>query len=256
MAGGTLLLTIDWELEIDHSDHVREQQLDAAGLRLIELTRRLRLPATWAVADPLLSAATEQIQRAGVGHEMAVLGDRTWIGPGSGRTRLARELTRRFERARKVGIPVRALALRNVEPASVQDLLHEHQVHAVRGPAIDHASLARNAAAPGVRFGVWQAPTAWRIPAQHHWFLPGQWSIRREIRRAIRRQTVLHLAIDAPRLVSAGEPGLAAIESTLSLAATRRDAGQLSIMTLGQAAEIALRERASVPTRSILRPAA
>jgi hypothetical protein len=256
MAGGTLLISIDWELEIDHSDQIREQRLDAAGVRLLEMTRRLRIPATWAVADPFLSAATDPIQRADVGHELAVLGDRTWIGPGSGRSRLARELDRRFDRARKAGIPVTALALRNVESASVLDLLHDHGVHGVRGPALDHLSQVRKASGSGVRLGVWQAPAAWRIPAQQHWFLPGQWSVRREIRRTVRRQGTLHLTIDAPRLVDAGDPGLAAIESALTLAAARRDAGQLAILTLGHAADIALRERASVPTRSILRPAA
>ncbi len=256
MAGGTLLVSIDWELEIDHSDQAREQRLDAAGLRLIELTRRLRIPATWAVADPAISAATEQIQRADGLHELAVLGDRTWIGPGSGRTRTARELDRRIDRARKVGIPVTTLALRNVEPTGVLDLLHDHGVHGVRGPALDHMSLLRKSAGSGVRLGVWQAPAAWRLPAQQQWFLPGQWSVRREIRRTIRRQGTLHLTIDAPRLVEAGDPGLVAIESALTLAATRRDAGQLAILTLGQAAEIALRERTTVPTRSILRPAA
>jgi hypothetical protein len=256
MAGGVLLLSIDWELEIDNSDQAREQRLDAAGLQLVELTQRLRIPATWAVADPLLSAATDQILRAGVGHEIAVLGDRSWIGPGSGRNRLARELDRRFQRARKVGIPVATLSLRNVEPATMLDLLHEHHIHAVRGPASDRPSLARKIGPPTVRYGVWQAPTAWRIPARQTWWLSGGWSIRRQLRRAIRRQELLHLVVDAPRLVDAGQPGLAALESLLTLAAARRDAGQLEIVTLGQSAETALRDRASHPTRSILRPAA
>jgi hypothetical protein len=256
MAGGVLLLSIDWELEIDQSEQAREQRLDAAGQQLVELTGRLRIPATWAVADPLLSVATEAILRAGVGHEMAVLGDRTRIGPGSGRSRLARELDRRFERAHKVGIPVRTLALRNVEPAAVLDLVHDHHVQAVRGPAVDTAALARKSGSPVPRFGVWQAPAPWRIPTQPGWLVPGAWSVRRELRRAIRRQAILHLAIDAPRLVDAGAAGMAAVESVLSLAAARRDAEQLSMFTLGQLAEAALRERASVPTRSILHPAA
>jgi hypothetical protein len=256
MAGGVLAVSIDWELEIDTSDAVSERQLEAAGTQLIALTRQHAIPAVWAVADPLLSAASDEILAAGIGHEIAVLGDRTWIGPGCGRARLARELERRFERARTSGLTVSTLALRNVEPTEVLDLLHEHRVLAVRGPAIDSVSLTRKLAAPPVRFGVWQAPRAWRMPLRPLWWLGEGWSIRHALGRAVQRESLLHLAIDAPRLIQAGPEGMRMLATAFRLAAARRDAGQLEIVTLRQLAQSALKERGSAPTRSILRPAA
>jgi hypothetical protein len=253
---GVLILSVDLELEIDHSDRLLDEQLDAVRSRLVGLTQQHRIAATWAVADPLLSAATDQVLHAGVGHELAVLGDRSWIGPGYGRGRIARELDRRLGRARKAGIPVSTLALRNVEPATVLELLHEHGVTAVRGPAIDTPAAAQQHAAAQVRFGVWQAPEAWRLPVRGRWWLPASWAISRQIRRASDRGLILHLAIDAPHLVEAGPEALGVLESVLRFAAARRDAGQLRIATQRELADEALRQRESAPARSILRPAA
>lgn len=253
---GVLVLSVDLELEIDHSDRLRDEQLDAVRSRLVGLTQQHRIAATWAVADPLLSAATDQVLHAGAGHELAVLGDRSWIGPGYGRGRIARELDRRLGRARKAGIAVQALALRNVEPSSVLQLLNEHGIMAVRGPAIDAAVAVRKLAAPSVRFGLWQAPPPWQLPLVGRWWLPASWGICYEIRRTSDRESLLHLAIDAPRLVEAGPEGLNVVESVLRYAAARRDAGHLRIATVRELAEEALHQRANSHTRSILRPAA
>jgi hypothetical protein len=121
---------------------------------------------------------------------------------------------------------------------------------------VDSSSLARKLGTPLVRFGVWQAPLAWRFPLRPRWWLAEGWSIGQEIRRAIHRGACLHLAIDGPQLVDAGPEAAEVVNQVLSYVAARRDAGQLKIATLGQLADEALRNRASLPTRSILRPAA
>ncbi len=255
-ASGRVAISIDLELDIDHRDLLGEQRLDEVRGRLLALTGRLAIPVTWAVADPLLSAASDQVLAAGVGHELAVLGDRSWIEYGAGRTRLARELARRCDAPRKSGIPVATLVLRNVEQVLDLDLLLDHQVTAVRGPACDSMALVRKLPPPPIRFGIWQAPTPWRIPPHAGWWISAGWRIRREIERTIRRGRQLHLAIDAPRLIEAGDEGLTAVERTLQYVAAKRAAGWLQVATLGQLACESLKERSAVPTRSILRPAA
>ena len=92
---GTLVLSIHLELNLEDQDRRDEQRLDDIRSRLIDLTKTNGVSATWAVADPMLSVASESILSAGVGHEVAVLGDEAWLGQGCGRGRLSRELARR-----------------------------------------------------------------------------------------------------------------------------------------------------------------
>src|SRR5262245_27856959 len=106
---GTLILSIDLELDLEHHDKTIERRLDNVRSQLIAAARTSAVAATWAVADPMLSAASESIQAAGCGHEIAVLGDQAWLGPGCGRSRLARELARRFSAPRKAGISLSTL---------------------------------------------------------------------------------------------------------------------------------------------------
>lgn len=253
---GTLILSIHLELDLEDQDRRDEQRLDEIRGQLVMLTREADIPATWAVADPMLSAASESILAAGTGHELAVLGDEAWLGPGCGRTRLSRELVRRFSTPRKSGIPVNTLVLRNVSEVSDLDLLIQHGVKAISGPATTDLSNFDKTPQQPIRFGIWQPPTALRLPLDSKWWSPTTWLVRREIKRAIKKRSTLHLCIDAPRLISNDTQSLASLRSILGYAAARRTAGQLQIATVGQLAAQALRARAGVPTRSILRPAA
>src|SRR5687767_5760915 len=92
---GTLILSVDLELDWGHQEGYQHERLDEVRRRLVELMRVHALPATWAVADPALSVATESILAANSQHEIAVLGDQAWLGTGWGRIRLGRELARR-----------------------------------------------------------------------------------------------------------------------------------------------------------------
>jgi hypothetical protein len=253
---GTLILSVDLELDLDHQDLPGQERLDHVRRQLVEGMRQAGVAATWAVADPALSAATESILAADPGHEIAVLGDQAWLGPGSGRMRLNRELERRFGGARKAGIASTTLALRNVDHVVDLDLLLDHGITAVRGAAVNALRQVRRLSAPAIRYGVWQAPAAWRIPPHSGWWSPTTWSICREIKRAITLGTLVHLEIDAPRLVESTEHELTAMLRVLRFAATRRDGGKLRIETIRQVAERTLSERAALPSRSILKPAA
>ena len=252
---GTLILSVDLELDLEHQEPALQRRLDEVRRQLVALTQSHSISATWAVADPTLSAATESILAAGCGHEIAVLGDQAWLGTGCGRLRLGRELTRRFDSARRAGISVSTLALRNVEQVFDLDLLLDHGVTALRGPAIDTFAPSGKVAAPPIRFGLWQPPAARKLPPLTPWWSPATWLIRREIKRAIAQQSLLHFEIDAPRLV-AHESALGLVVSTLRYAAAKRDVGKLAIHTIGHVAAQMLAERTAAPSRSILRPAA
>jgi hypothetical protein len=253
---GTLLLSIHLELELEDQDQQAERRLDDIRRRLIDVTKSADFPATWAVADPMLSAASESILAANVGHEIAVVGDEAWLGPGCGRARLSRELVRRFSAPCRSGIAVNTLMLRNSPEVGDLDLFIAHGVMAIAAPATSEWSDLRKSPQPPTRYGIWQPPTALRLPLQGKWWSPTNWLIRREIKRAIRKRSTLHLCIDAPRLLSNSEHSLDSIAALLKYAVSKRSTGHLQIATIGQLATQALHARAGNPTRSILRPAA
>src|SRR5262245_11824898 len=252
---GTLVLSIDLELDADRHERQLERQLDLVRSELVVLTKAAAVPATWAVADPMLSAATDSILAANCGHEIAVLGDQAWLGPGCGRERLSRELARRFSAPRKAGIPVSTLALRNVQPVVDLDLLLEHGVTALSGPSIPQLSLAKKLGPSPIRFGLWQPPAAWTLPPQARWWSRPVWGLRQEIKRTIRQQSLLHLRFDAQRLVGAPARALDVIAAILGYVAAKRDAGRLAVRTISQIATETLNARAGNPSRSILRSA-
>jgi hypothetical protein len=253
---GTLILSIDLELDLEHHEALQQRRLDEIRSQLVSLTRDAAIPATWAVADPMLSAATESILSAGCGHEIAVLGDQAWLGPGCGRARLTRELTRRVTAPRIAGIPVSTIALRNVEQVADWDLLIKSGVTTICDEPVESPSLARRQGQPPLRFGIWQPPVAWRLPPRTNWWSPANWLIRGEINRAIRHQSLLHLRLDVQRLVDAPDGSADLVVSTLHYIAAQRDAGRLTVETIGRLAAQALHSRSALPSRSILRPAA
>jgi hypothetical protein len=250
---GTVVLSIDLELDLGYTGSSLTRQLDAARSQLLDLAGKWNVPATWAVADPMLSASTEPILRAGGGHEVAVLGDRAWLGTGCGHDRLARELVRRFTVPGKAGISVHTLVSRNVDPVPHLDLLVEHGVTGIAAPAAD--APAKDHRSSPLRYGLWQPPQAWRLAPDAPWWSPTAWQVRRQVQRASRQGGVLHLRIDALALVDA--PTTAPlVHWLLAYLGRARDAGRIEIATIGALAAAALAQRAGRPSRSALRPAA
>ena len=123
LAKAALSISIDLELDPQRRlvDQLRGLE-DVTG-RLAQLFSKYQVPATWAVADPAVSAATDRLVAANLAHEIAILGDRTWVGREAGRTRFAKELSRRVMRGRGAGLNVSSLLLRDVELEDNLDLL-------------------------------------------------------------------------------------------------------------------------------------
>ncbi len=253
--GSLFTLSIDLELDIHQQTEAYRQRLDDLRNNLITLLEQHQMPATWAVADPAISAATEPIFASTVPHELAVLADRTWFGAGSGRLRLRRELGRRFDRARRAGISLSTLVLRNVDEVSEVDALVEHGISAIRGPA---RPIGETVDPPrsSLRADIWHQPVAWQLPLQSAWWLPTNWSLKRRIRKAMRQHSAVHLAIDSPRLVEEDGLALGTLRELLGWLAAQQSAGHLQIATLGEIGKQFVEQHAPTPSRSILRPAA
>ena len=204
---GTLTLSVDLEFTGTHASLAEQRALDEAVGRLLTCLANHGLPATWAAADPAVSVARGKIEAASREHELAILGDASWVGRAAGRGRFARELARRVAHARSESLEVRTLVLKTELPIEHSDLAIKEGIVAVRQGG--SSSAARKAQRPlprTLRFGLWELPAAVNLPGTSRW-LPGGGGMRAaryEIDQAIADQGLAHLVIDAPLLAARG----------------------------------------------------
>mgnify|MGYP006908257136 FL=1 len=252
--GGVLTISIDLEFDVEQRLHVRHGDLGALTTRLVRLFERANLPATWAVADPAYSAATEEILASAPHHEIAILGDATWIGGHAGRTRFARELTRRITGAETRGCAVSTLAMAGSGPLALLDFLVQHRVSAVRTHASAPGGTTSTVHPQSLRFGVWNAVVSHPFPEMPRALLGDP---THRVRRAIRRLSAgenIHWAINGPAILQA-DSGLAAVERVLDLVTRQRQKAALRIETVRQLVHRISHRRTHPGATSILRKA-
>ena len=255
-------LSIDLELDPMRPGQDQPRSLEAMTDHLVRLLSHYQMSATWAVADPAISAATETLLAAEASHEIAILGDPTWVGREAGRMRFGRELARRVTRGRAAGIAISTLALRGAEEAEHLDLLVKHEICVVRGGSRE---LPRGWFAPPVlkapaplRFGLYDVPASMRLPGQSRWKLGGggRRRARRCIDHAIATRSAFHIQLDALSLAERAPLAEHALDQILRHVALRQREGTLQIATLATLAGKLAGDRTKTPTRSILQPAA
>jgi hypothetical protein len=217
------------------------------------------MAATWAVADPAVSAARARIAAARGGHELAILGDASWVGREAGRGRFARELARRTARARELGVAIDTLVLKSVLPIDHCDLAIKEGIVAARHLSAPHLARSTGRLQPRtLRFGLWGFPVSIALPGTSRW-LPGGGGTRAArlaVDEAAGGQGMVQLTIDAPRLAARGAPAVRVLIRVLEHIERRRRHGLVEVTTLGATARKLAGENRGEPSRSILRPAA
>jgi len=253
---GVAHFVVSVELDAHADDHTVEHHCELAKVTkaLIETFNSYRLPATWGVSDPAFSAATALVMRSNVAHEIAILGDSTWVGATAGRTRFARELERRVTKARSVGIEATSLIPRVEAVDEYIDLVVKQEIRGVSG--VEEELRNRQPQSPrALHYGVWELPVAIRLPEQTPRFL-AKWSLKRLMRRAAADGATFHLQIDAPSLAVDANRGLKIVEALAQQIAEWKKRGMLCVETLGAAARRLAVVPTASPQRSILRCAA
>jgi hypothetical protein len=250
---GSLLLTVELDPVADGQSLQRHRGLAQLTSRLADLFSVHRLPATWAVGDPAQSAATSTVLLSGVGHEMAVLGDPTWLGPTAGRTRFARELARRVTQARRTNIEITTLVPRVAPIDQDIDLVVKLGINAVAGVGQPMGRRFQLPPTRALHYGVWELPVSAKIPVASSWLISGGRSLLRQIRRAARDSAMFQLVIDAPAIEQLDPKAEKTIAWLLQRVAQLRDRGILCVETLGAAAARLSDVPARSPQQSILR---
>jgi hypothetical protein len=235
--------------------NVEHQSLAKLTRELIELMESHRLPATWAVNDPAHSAATPHILRSVLDHEMAILGDTNWLGPTAGRTRFARELTRRVSQARFAGMQMTSLVPRVASVKRHIDLVLKQHITAIAGVPVPDIAL-QSTCPHALHYGLWELPENGRLPVPGRWWTSGKRAVLRQIRRATAVASRYHLVIDGPALLDAGPGATKVADWLMHRIAEMRNRGLIEVETLGAAAARLSTVRTATPQQSILRRAA
>lgn len=250
--GAAVSLSIDLELAIGRQTSQGQQRLEAVTAGLVELLDHQGISATWGVSNPALSAAREMILAAKSRQEVAVLGERFWLGDGTSPSRLAQEFQRRFEGARRTGLVVSTLVLRQAAEHLDLNLLLGHGITAVRGPAVAasaHAALTRGGA---MRYGLWQVESPILIPLSGSWWQAEPWAFRQLLKNAALREMPLNLVLDAGKMAELSDLGLPVMAAVIRKLGQMQNNEQLRFETLGELSRYHLSRRASQPSRSVL----
>jgi hypothetical protein len=193
-------------------------------------------------------------------HEIAILGDRSWVGREAGRSRFARELARRATRGRAAGLEISTLLLRDAELDDHLDLVVKQGVSAIAGqpPVRRQSWLARpQTAVMQLRFGLYRFATQAAVPDKSSWFSLGAGRrARRAIDAAIAHHDVCHLHFDSLAIAAEGRPAIRRIQRLLGHVQRRSEQGGLWLGTLAATVNRLSGGQQSTPARSILRPAA
>ena len=245
MGSGIFGLSVDVSSSYTQGSPTRGSQSELAGL--LSMLHRLQIPATFATPTPGCDGFFEPIRDEPVRHELAILADESWVGPGVGRTKFARELASRVESAKLSGASVHTLAINGAELTENLDLLVKHQISVVR------SSANRGFEPQSLRFGVWQAPVSFTLPSTGRWQFGGnEWAVNRALTRATKCSGLVHLVVSLEALCDKQEA--AALERVLATVNRRRSKQQVSVLTMrGVVARLAPQRAASA--KSVLRVA-
>jgi hypothetical protein len=244
---GTVVLSIDVPAEDATGGRVN----DKLARKLFHMVDSRHLSASWVPQAPQQFSLREELAAPNTGHDLALVGDSSWIGKAAGRTRFARELAARVEAVRSTDINVVAIALRDAKLDENLDLLVKHRVGMIRGGRRGGEGLQPQS----VRFGVWYSPITVVLPQPNDWSWFGKgWSLRQSVRHVIRAAGVAHFVIDGARME--GNTGaLDALDLVLAHLQRQRDKKALAVTSMSGLTKTLIRKPTVKKATSILRAA-
>ena len=260
----SLIISIDVELTrvadadrparislVDHRSRIASLQ------QLLKLFQEAQVPATWGFSDPASSQfVPELIDESGM-HEVALLGDASWINLEQGRRGFCQQLVQRLADARQVGCELSTLALYDGQLQDDFDLLAKHQISMVRQPGSKRRSGKDTPRHRTLRYGLWETPRATLVsPSTRAWSRRSKMIVNRAIRRTIRHGGIGHIGLDFTAGQYASPRVLDFVARVLETVNKHRRDDQLEVCTLRELATRWRPRQQVVSARSLLRVAA
>jgi len=205
--------------------------------RLTRLIGSSELPVTWAVGESLFGELHERFESQTAVHELAVLGDDSWLGQTKSRGTIVRKLNAVVEAAATMERTATSLLLQGVALDADFDLLAKHGINLVARDEADArdskttASADRTTQVRTLRFGVWELATTVKLPRPSSRLGLVGGNVGRLIDRAVSRGELSHVVIDGQAILD--NPGeLRSLERLLERLAFQQRQGGLRVQTL------------------------
>jgi hypothetical protein len=216
---------------------------------LLRIFDNQNVVATWALREVRGTPLVPALIRSRSAQELAILGDRTWIGASTTRKQFQSVLAQKVKAARSTGLPLRSLVPTVPGAAAHTDLLMNHGISAVAGTGRSSPRALRFSTPRTLHWGLWELPIAARFPASG-WFANRR--VWWRLKKAIADHATFHLLIDTGELAQQRRGwALRVLERLGDL----RNRGMVQIETLGTLAERMSATCTPQGQRSILRAA-
>ncbi len=209
--------------------------------RLVAMAGSSKLPVTWGVSPQDMETMYDRLGANREHHELALLGDATWLGSNGSRGTMVRVLNAAAEAGETIGQAPTSLLLSGVPLEADFDLLAKHGINIVGRdvPAAVNAKGSRGSSRGGslrtLRFGVWEFPATIALPRASSRFSLLGGNMHRVIERAGERGELVHIAVDGPALLK-NATELRALERLMERLATMRQQGRMQVQTLSSIA--------------------
>ncbi|MCR9117059.1 MAG: hypothetical protein NXI22_08975 [bacterium] len=238
---GSLVITVDVGPEISKAGPLYE-----AANRLMHRLEQYAMPATWCISDPAESVIADRVMQSS-SHELAILGDDSWVGRTIPRNVFVEALRRRTEAAQKAGWKPTALALHQSQLRENLDVVADAGIEVVRPATPSRSALPR-------RIGnrLWESFAHVRLPRD--WWFGNVFTLNRRsdaLQTAAETGHTHHVQIDLSRLAFA--TGAGGVDGLLKSAFRLHSQQELTLKTLTES----IQELVSMTrTRSVLSKAA
>jgi hypothetical protein len=260
----TFVLSVDVDPRTSPRDLAGRHTLDEAADQLLARLSGVDLPATWAIAE-LTGLPTAERIAATDGHELALLGDRSWTGETIGRGGFSTELNRRRESWTVLGVTPTTLALADGTLGIAAEFVSRSGFSAVRPSASSRTGKSRGllaklrnlwgdsgvqpamAAPRALRWGLWELQPSCDL------LQVGARATQRALDRAIAATEPVHIMLDLQRLAFAGRGSWGPVDRLLRHVARRRDEGLLQASSIAGLVATVQGSLQGRPARSILR---
>lgn len=254
---GHFQFCVDLGLPADQTALAQHREMNLLIEQIAGTFARHNVTATWATTQSVNSPAANIIRSADDRHEIALLGDKSWLSATIRREEIIHHFTENMQHAQEVGNPIRTLVLRDAAPESLYVIFKKRGIDNLRPMPLQEFTR-QSQRDPGLKInGMWVTHATGVFPACGR--VLGRFDIgcrgKQILNRSRSKSMTEHLSIVASKMMVNPTAALRALDRIVRYAAKFEEQGSVRLETMDQTTTRWEPQR-SIPQRSVLRPAA